>query len=75
MVNGAYHMEFPAHILLDNHPICHLEALNAVAALTAWAPSFRGKLIHLFCDNATAAMVFQAGKGSDTPFQAYLCQL
>ena len=49
-----YHTEFPDHILHANHPMCHLEALNAVAALTTWASQLQGKLVHLFCDNDTA---------------------
>ena len=51
-LNEAYHTEFWAQILHDNHPICHLEALNAVATLTTWALSLRGKLVHILRDNA-----------------------
>ena len=30
----AYHMKFPPHILQQDLSICHLEALNAVVAVT-----------------------------------------
>ena len=30
---SAYHVTFPTNIIREQHPICHLEALNAVAAI------------------------------------------
>ena len=62
---AAYHAQFPPHIMSEGHPICHLEALNAVVAIKLWAPSFSNCLLHLFSDNAKAVAIFQAGRGRD----------
>ena len=72
----ASQMALPLHILDETHPISHhLEALNSVAALNPWAPNLSGKLVHLFCDNVTAVMVFQARKDRDNFLQDYAHQL
>ena len=39
-------------------------------AVKVWAPHFKGQLVHLFLDNATAVAIFQAGKGWDAFIQA-----
>ena len=39
-------------------------------AVKVWAPHFRGQLVHLFSDNATAVAIFQAGNGRDDFIQA-----
>ena len=54
----AYHTKFPFHIMAEDKPICHLEALNTVVALRLWAPQLVHKLVHLFADNATAVSIF-----------------
>ena len=59
----AYHIEFPQHIISQSHPICHLNAVNAVVAIATWAQKYNGKLLHLFCDSVTAVAIFQAGRG------------
>ena len=66
----AYHAEFPFHILVEDRPICHLKALNAVVALRLWAPQLAHKLVHLFSGNATAVSIFQLGRGHDEFIQA-----
>lgn len=33
----AYHNKFHQHIIKPHHPICHLEALNAVVTVKMWA--------------------------------------
>ena len=63
------------HIISDNHPICHLEVLNVVVALSIWAPKLICKLVHLFCDNAMAVNVFQAGCSKDQSIQVCARQL
>ena len=39
-------------------------------AVKVWAPHFRGQLVHLFSNNATAVAIFQASKGRDNFTQA-----
>ena len=54
----------------EKHPICHLETVNAVAALKTWAQCLQGCLVHLHTDNNTAAAIFQLGRGRDSYIQA-----
>jgi hypothetical protein len=63
----AYHTVYPEELRRQEHPICHLEALNCVAALKQWGPQLTGKAVTLHCDSATAVAVLQLGKGRD-PF-------
>ena len=62
----AYHTTFPAHVLNDNRPICHLEALSVVVAVKYWALHWKGHVVHLYSDNATVLTIFQAGRGRDS---------
>ena len=71
----AYHTIFLSYILTENRHISHLEALNAVVAITTWAEHLWGRLVHLYCDNAMAVVVFQAGHGMDTFVQSCANQL
>ncbi len=66
----AYHHKFPRDIVNKGLSICHLEAINAVAALNLWAPGLKGKLVHLHSDSATAVAIMQAGRGRDAFLQA-----
>ena len=61
----AYHAEFPHQLLAEQHPVCHLEVLNALGALRRWAPRLKGQLIQLYIDSITAVDIFQAGEGRD----------
>ena len=61
----AYRTIFLLHILAENRPICQLEALNSVLAITTWVTHLWSRLIHLYCDNAMAVVVFQAGCSKD----------
>ena len=63
-------MVFPPHITQQNLSICHLEALNALAAVKVWEPIFTWLLVHLFSDNSTSVAIFQAGKCRDAFIQA-----
>ena len=60
-----HHACFSPTILHQEHPICHLEALNVVVGMKLWAPLLADKLIHVYSDNATAVAIFQAGGGRD----------
>ena len=67
----AYHIEFPTKLIGEEHPICHLETVNAVAALKTWAPQLKCCLVHLHTDNATAtAAIFQLSRGRDSYIQS-----
>ncbi len=66
----AYHHKFPQTLISRGLSICHLEAINAVAALKLWAPSLRGQLVHLHSDSATAVAIMQAGRGRNPFLQA-----
>ena len=44
-------------------------------AVKVWAPHFRGHLVHLFSDNATAVAIFQAGRSRDDFIQAWAREL
>ena len=57
----AYHVQFPSHLLTADHPICHLA--NAVAAIKTWVTAFQHNLVHIYCDNEMAVMIFQADSG------------
>jgi hypothetical protein len=65
----AYAMQYPAAIIDEQHPICHLEALNCMLALKLWGPQLAGKKVSLHCDSATAVAVLQAGRGRDEYIQ------
>ena len=45
------------------------------AAIQTWAPQFRGKLLHLYCDNTPAVDTFQAGHSKDSWIQACAQQI
>ena len=62
----AYHAKFPQHVINQSHPICHLEVLNVVVAITLYAQKYKGQLLHLFYDSVIAMAIFQAGRGQDT---------
>ena len=55
----------------DPHPPHHanlsLPVINAFVAITTWANKLKGSLAHLFCNNSTAGMVFQAGRVETLP--------
>ena len=40
-----------------------------------WTRRYRGQLVHLFNDSATAVTIFQAGKGKDAFIQTYIREL
>ena len=71
----AYHMQFPTCVINASHPNCHLEALNAVAALQTWAPKYQCQLIYFVMDSTIAVAIFQAGKGRDSFIHACTQQL
>ena len=66
----VYHATFPAHMIHQPHPICHLEALNALAAVKNLDPTLHGALLHLYTDNTMAAAIFERGRGRDSFIQA-----
>ena len=51
----AYHIQFPPQLVAEDHPICHLVVVNAVAAIRMWASPLQDCLVHLHTDNAMAA--------------------
>ena len=51
--------------MAEDHPICHMEAVNAVAAIQTWASTIHGCLVHLHTDNAMAAAIFRLDKARD----------
>ena len=57
----AYHKCFPAGILVANHPLYHIEALNYIAATKQWAPSLTGAHVTIHCDSAIAVVILQVG--------------
>ena len=60
---------------MADHPIYHLEAINAIATINTWAKLFSNRLVHPKCDNETAVTIFQAGCGRDHFIQACARQL
>ena len=50
--------------------ICFSELLNSVVALKKWVLKWKHQFVHLFCDNATALAISQAGRGRDPFLQA-----
>ena len=75
LADESYHTEFLAHTPLENHPICHLEALNAMVGLITWEAKLHSKLVHLYSDNTMAVLVFQASCSMGTFPQACTQQL
>ena len=67
MGTQAYHVQFPSYRLMADHPICYLEAINAIAAIKMWARHLKNQLVHLYWDNEMAITIVQAGRGRD-PF-------
>ena len=57
----VYHATFPPRVLRGNPPICNLEALNTTLAIKLWAPQLILQLLHVFCDNQAAVIIYQAG--------------
>ena len=60
----AYHAEFPFHILDEDRPICHLEALNVVVALRLWAPQLAHQLITPVLRTCYRSVHFSGRQGS-----------
>ena len=69
----AYHVLFPSHFASDEHPICHLEAMNVVAELKTCAGQLPGSLLPLYTDNATAAAIFKRGRDRDYRKTTWVC--
>ena len=67
MGTRAYHVQFPSYCLMADHPICYLEAINAISAIKMWAMHFKTQLVHLYWDNEMEITIVQAGHGRD-PF-------
>ena len=65
----AYHKVSPPPTSSTKICLSHLEALNALVVVKVWVPHFRGHLVHLFSDNATAVAIFQTGRGRDVFIQ------
>ena len=65
-----YSREFPKFVLSENHPIAHLEILNAVVATRLWAPIWRGCKLQLYCDNMNACLALQNGRCRDLFLQS-----
>ena len=64
----AYHSEFSAAIQQENHPICKLEAINAMVALKCWTLQLTAQKAVLHSDSATAVAIFkQAGGATQSP--------
>ena len=61
----VYHTEFLPQVLAKQHPIIHLEALNALVALRRWAPQLTDDLIQLYSDSTTAVTIFQVSRGRE----------
>ena len=48
------------YLLIAEHPISHLEAINALASIKMWAKYFINQLVYLYCDNEMVVTIFQA---------------
>ena len=66
-------MEFQSHILQQQLSICHLEALNAVAAIKVWATIFIKQLLQLVSDNTRAVSYLPGWQGHGYIYPS-LCQ-
>jgi len=66
----CYHQKYPENLLDKDMSICHLECINALAALRLWAPGLRQSHVNLYSDSATAVAVLQEGRGRDVLLQA-----
>ena len=62
--------QFPPQLVAEDHPVYHLEVVNAVAAIRVWASPLQCCLVHLHMDNTMAATIFQLGKGRDANIHA-----
>ena len=71
----SYHIQFPLSVQEKHHPICNLEALNSVVAISMWDPGMQGRMVTLHTDSAMALAIFQAGKGRDAFIQACAQQI
>ena len=60
---------------MTDHPICYLDAINAMAAIKTRAKDFRNQLVHLYCHNKMTITIFQAGYGRDPFIQACAQQI
>jgi hypothetical protein len=69
-LNQAYKFVYPVQVLQQNFSICHLECLNALAAIRVWAPQLGGRCVELMSDSTVSVAVLQAGKGRDQFLQA-----
>ena len=74
LLGQAYHTLFPEPCLGGEQthvPFGGIKCHGGHDLLGGETP--RGHLIHLFCDNTTAVVVFQAGR--DSFLQAYVCKI
>ena len=65
----AYHKVFPEWVLAAQHPICQLEALNALVTVRRWVPSLKGRLVHPLSDSTMAVAIFQPDMGGIPSFR------
>ena len=61
LADEAHHTVSPPHVLLDNRPICYLEALNAVVTITTRAARLRDRYICI----VTMLLLSWNGRGKD----------
>ena len=59
----VYHTLFLAHVFGGEQSHLSTLNINVVVAITTWTARLRSRLVHLYCNNATAVMIFQAGYG------------
>ena len=68
--SGLFHLVPPHYMVVENHPICHMEAVNTVLPLGSGCIFLQGCLVLLHTDNNTAVAIFKVGRGRDSYRQA-----
>ena len=68
--NFYYSCVYPDGVIVEGHPIAHLEMINAVVALRLWAPLWSEKKLQIFCDNSNVCIALQTGRSRDHFMQA-----
>ena len=64
--NQVYHLHLQDKVFLPpDHSIVHLEMINILVALRAWAHIFSGRQVVSYCDNAAVVSICQSGRSKD----------
>ena len=71
LIDGEFfHCIFPEEFLSPEFTINDLELLTVIVALKVWGRRFKGKRVHMWCDNLSTVCTLQSGRSRSKFFQS-----